>query len=184
MTPKLRRALFEAIDAIESAGGRYAIVGGLAVGAWAMPRATRDVDLYTDLGSARRERLQRELEARGFHVPAMEEEIASFGVFRSRSKEGVFVDIFDSSGPLGDAILANRREASLGGRAVWFVAATELAALKAFSDRARDFDDLAALLRSANVDSAALDAWARQLDESVGTDEVSARISAARKRRD
>lgn len=183
MTPKLRKALFDAIEAVEGAGGRYAIVGGLAVGAWAVPRATRDVDLYMDLDTAARTPLAAQLRARGFHVPAMEEELATFGVFRSRSKDGVFVDIFSSAGPLGEAILANRKEARIAGRPVWFVSATELAALKAFSERPRDFDDLAALVRSSHVDSDALDAWARQLDESIGTDEVSARIDAARRRR-
>jgi hypothetical protein len=183
MTPRLRRALFDATDAVESVGGRYAIVGGLAVGAWAMPRATRDVDLYTDLDREGRTRLQSELETRGFHVPAMEEEIAAFGVFRARSNDGVFVDVFDSAGPLGEAILVNRRQATIAGRSLWFVGATELAALKAFSDRPRDSDDLAALVVASTLDAAALDAWAKRLDESVGTDEVSARIAAARRRR-
>lgn len=113
----------------------------------------------------------------------MEEELLSFGVFRSRSKDGVFVDMFDSAGPLGTAILANRREVAIAGRTLWFVAATELAALKAFSDRARDFDDLAALVGTSALDAAALDAWAKQLDASLGTDEVSSRIAAARKKR-
>lgn len=34
MTPKLERALGLGVDAVEAAGLRYAIVGGLAVGAW------------------------------------------------------------------------------------------------------------------------------------------------------
>jgi hypothetical protein len=183
MTPKLRRALFEATDAVEVVGGRYAIVDGLAVGAWAIPRATRDVDLYTDLDRDGRSRLKSALETTGFHVPAMEEEIANFGVFRAKSKDGVFVDVFDSAGPLGEAILSNRQQAKIGGRSLWFVAATELAALKAFSDRPRDFDDLAGLVRVSSLDATALDVWAKQLDASIGTDEVSARIEAARRKR-
>jgi hypothetical protein len=180
---KLQRTLLDAITSIECAGGRYAIVGGLAVGAWASPRATRDVDLYTDLDANGRGRLAKELESREFHVPAMEEELARFGVFRVRSKDGVFVDLFDSAGPLGEAILANRKQATVGGQSLWFVAATELAALKAFSDRARDFDDLVALLAGDAVDEAALDEWAQQLDSSIGSDEVSIRVASARRKR-
>lgn len=52
MTALVRRALRDATRAVERVGGSYAVVGGLAVGAWSAPRATRDVDLYTD--SARR----------------------------------------------------------------------------------------------------------------------------------
>jgi hypothetical protein len=180
MIPRLRETLRLAIASVEAAGGRYAIVGGLAVGAWAAPRATRDVDLYTDLDESGRRALRRELESRGFHVPAMEEELARFGVFRAKSNTGVFLDVFDSAGPLGEAVLRERREAKIGGDTLWFVRATELAALKAFSDRARDFDDLVSLLKAGSVDDAALDTWARALDASLGTDEVTARVARAR----
>ena len=101
MIAKLQRTLAEGIAAVEAVGGKYAIVGGLAVGAWATPRATRDVDLYIDLDADGRRALQSELEARGFTVPAMEAEIERFGVFRARSPEGVFLDVFDATGPLG-----------------------------------------------------------------------------------
>ncbi len=41
MTPRLQRALLEAVGALDELGLRYAVVGGLAVGIWAEPRATR-----------------------------------------------------------------------------------------------------------------------------------------------
>ena len=47
----LQPALDAALDALEGLDLRYAVVGGLAVGAWGVPRATKDVDLY---GGARR----------------------------------------------------------------------------------------------------------------------------------
>jgi hypothetical protein len=51
MIPRVQRALFEGVSALEALGLRYAVVGGLAVGVWALPRATRDVDLYAELPS-------------------------------------------------------------------------------------------------------------------------------------
>ncbi len=176
---KLHDTLLAGVRAVEAIKSRYAIVGGLAVGAWAGPRATRDVDLYVELPEARRPGLQRELEARGFHVPAMAGELERFGVFRSRSSGGVFLDIFDSAGPLGAAILDHRRKAMVGGVELWFVAPDELAALKAFSERPRDFEDLVARLVAEVVAPAALAEWARALDESSGTDEVTERVRAA-----
>src|SRR5262245_13522969 len=137
MTPKLKRALDDGVEAVEGLGLRYAVVGGLAVGAWAIPRATRDVDIYAELPQSMRPALARELTARGFQIPAMEEELERFGVFRSRSRDGVFLDIFDSTGPLGAAILDRRRQAPLAGRILWVVAPEDLALLKAFSDRPR-----------------------------------------------
>ena len=110
MTPRVERALLEGVAALDEVGLRYAIVGGLAIAVWALPRATRDVDLYADLPSAGRDALERALVRRGFDVPAMAAELQQFGVFRSRLKnEGVFLDVVDSVGPLGDASLQRRR---------------------------------------------------------------------------
>ncbi|HEX8111829.1 MAG TPA: DUF5131 family protein [Kofleriaceae bacterium] len=115
------------------------MVGGLAVGAWGVPRATKDVDLYAELPTAVRPRVRRELMQRNFDVPAMDEELQRFGVFRSLFRPtSVFVDIFDAENPLGEAILNRRREVQVQGRIRWTAAAEDLAVLKAFSDRARD----------------------------------------------
>ncbi|MBI4701876.1 MAG: hypothetical protein HY744_12110 [Deltaproteobacteria bacterium] len=181
MTPKLERALGDGVEAIESLGLKYAVVGGLALGAWAAPRATRDVDLYVELPPASRPALAQALRERAFHVPAMEDELQRFGVFRSRSRDGVFLDVFDSVGPLGEAIIARRRQAPLAGRVLWIVAPEDLALLKAFSDRPRDFDDLVALLSRAGsgIDLSYLERWARELDRSIGSNEVSERVHRA-----
>lgn len=158
---------------------RYALVGGLAVSAWAVPRATREPDLWVEMGDGRSE-LEDALDAAGFDVPAMEAELTRFGVFRSNDKTaGVFVDIFDAAGPLGAAILDNRVQGRVGDADAWIARAEELAVLKMYSDRRRDFDDLVALLRQADVDESSLRSWARQLDRSIGSDEVSERLSRA-----
>lgn len=162
---------------------RHALVGGLAVSAWALPRATRDADLWVELGT-RRHDLETALRSEGFDVPAMEAELTRFGVFRSKDgPTGVFVDIFDAVGPLGDAILAHRVEGRLADVRVWLARADELAVLKVFSDRERDFDDLVSLLQHADVSTDYLREWAKKLDASVGSDEVSERLAAALARR-
>jgi predicted nucleotidyltransferase len=184
MTPRLERALLEAIGALDELGLRYAVVGGLAVGIWAQPRATRDVDLYAELPLAERAALQAALERRGFDVPAMNEELQRFGVFRSKLRqERVFLDIFDSTGPLGASILERRKRVSTRSGDIWFVSAEDLAVLKAFSDRARDLDDLIALLTVPDppLDVGYVEYWVRRLDESIGGNEVSERLASARR---
>lgn len=113
MTPDIGNALFTMIQVLDELDIRYALVGGLAIGAWGVNRSTRDVDLYADLASEnarqRRKSLETKMNQRGFDIPAMEAELEEFGVFRARSAEGVFVDIFNAVGPLGEAIL-NRFE--------------------------------------------------------------------------
>jgi hypothetical protein len=55
--------------------------------------------------------------------------------------------------------------------------------LKAFSDRPRDLEDLVALiaLPDGSIDLAYLDRWAKLLDASIGTNEVSERVELARR---
>jgi predicted nucleotidyltransferase len=184
MIARVERALLAGVDALDELGSSYAVVGGLAVGVWSVPRATRDVDLYAELPTER-ERLQESLERRGFNVPAMSEELARFGVFRSLLKaERVFLDIFDAAGPLGAAILERRKQLTIHGRDLWFVSAEDLAVLKAFSDRPRDWDDLIALLAAprADLDLRYIEHWAARLDESIGGNDVTLRVAQALER--
>jgi predicted nucleotidyltransferase len=162
--PRIQKALLEGVGALDELSIRYAVVGGLAVGVWSTPRATRDVDLYAELDDDNRDPLRAALARRGFEVPGMNEELARFGVFRSKLiRERVFLDIFDAVGPLGAAILERRKQIETLGRQIWFASAEDLAVLKAFSDRARDLDDLAALiaLPAAAFDVDYLDRWAK-----------------------
>lgn len=181
MTPEVGRALLSAVDVLDGLGLRYAVVGGLAVGAWGVNRSTRDADLYAELPEADRPALQRALEERGFHVPAMDEELERFGVFRSRSEGGVFVDIFSATGPLGEAILERRKSVEVAGKSLWFIAPEGLAILKAFSERPRDFEDLVSLsaVVGAKMDVAYVRRWARMLDDSIGGNDVSERVERA-----
>lgn len=181
MIGALSGALLSAVRALDEVGLRYALVGGLAVGAWGVSRSTRDADIYAELPPDRQPVLRRALEAEGFEVPGMEEELRTFGVFRSRSVDGVFVDIFNAVGPLGEQLLDHRREIEVFDRKLWVTAPEELFLLKAFSERARDFEDLVSLasLRELKLDLVYIEDWAARLDQSIGTDEVTGRVRQA-----
>jgi hypothetical protein len=111
----------------------------------------------------------------------MEGELERFGVFRSRSPDHVFLDIFPAVGPLGEAIVRRRRKAMIARHALWVIAPEDLAVLKAFSDRPRDFLDLVTLVTrtKSTLDLDYVEQWARTLDASIGTDEVSERVHKA-----
>jgi hypothetical protein len=181
--PALRAALDAAIEAFEGLGLRYALVGGLAVSVWSAARATKDIDLYADLPGERRKDIRQELVHRGFDVPAMDEELERFGVFRSLFRPtDVFVDVFDADNPIGEAILSRRCEVKAEGKVRWTAAPEELVILKAFSDRPRDFEDLIKLIaiREPRLDMDYIERWARDLDRSIGGDEVSERLRLAK----
>jgi hypothetical protein len=181
-TDAVRRALDAVTDLFDALGLDYALVGGLAVSIWGAPRATADVDVYADLRTDRRDEIHDEMTRRGFDVPAMAEELQRFGVFRSLFRPtNVFVDVFDADNPLGEAILARRRRVIADGKARWAAAPEELVLLKAFSDRPRDFDDLTTLVAVCrDLDATHVDRWVRELDRSIGGDEVSERLRRAR----
>lgn len=182
-TPVLREALDAATEALESLGLRYALIGGLAVSVWSAARATQDIDLYADLPVERRPDIRQALMLRGFDVPAMDEELERFGVFRSLFRPtDVFVDVFDADNPIGEAILSRRREVKAEGKVRWTAAPEDLVILKAFSDRPRDFEDLMKLVavREPMLDMDYVERWARELDRSIGGDEVSERLRQAR----
>lgn len=65
---------------------------------------------------------------------------------------------------------------------MWTISPEDLALLKAFSDRERDFGDLTKLLGvlGKSLDIAYIEGWARELDRSIGGDEVSERLRRAR----
>ncbi|MCA9595877.1 MAG: hypothetical protein KC776_21330 [Myxococcales bacterium] len=180
MQPGLHEALGAALQVLHDLGLRYALVGGLAVSAWAVPRATRDADLWVDLEGHEND-LVVELRSAGFDVPAMAEELENFGVFRSRHvATGVFIDMFNAVGPLGKSILDRRKQARLGEHDTWLASAEDVAVLKAFSDRPRDLDDLVALLQVTPLDLNYVSQWAERLDASIESNEVSERLRSAR----
>lgn len=164
-------------------GLRHALVGGLAVGIWGVPRATQDVDLFAELPVAKRSGVRNELVRLDFDVPAMDEELESFGVFRSLYRPtNVFVDIFDAQNPLGEALLDRRLQIQAEGRLRWSAAVEDLVLLKVFSDRPRDFEDLTKLIAigAAKMDMTYIERWTHALDESIGCDEVSERLQRAK----
>ncbi|HEX7498785.1 MAG TPA: nucleotidyltransferase [Polyangia bacterium] len=182
MNNQLAQVLSAAIRAVESLRLRYALVGGLALAARGVTRATRDVDLFVAIPDQGRPRLQAALEAEGFQVPALEEELTTMGVFRSRHRgAGLFLDIFNAAGELGDAILDHCTPVQVAKLSVKTARAEEIAILKVFSDRPRDTDDLRRLLAASrgSLDLAYLRKWAAVLDASLGSDEVSKRLADA-----
>jgi hypothetical protein len=180
MNPHIEPALLAALDALKACRLEYALVGGLAVGVWARPRATDDIDLWADLRPQVRPKLAKALTARGFDVPDMAGELEHFGVFRSLHRRGeVFLDIFDAGNPLGLAILAHRVPVKVFGRKLWMVRAEELAVMKAVANREKDFEDLVAVLRNTRVDERAIIEWTVEIDRGIESSEVTDRFRRA-----
>ena len=151
----LDRALRRAIADMRAERARFALVGGLAVSAWAEPRLTRDADLAVAVQSdAEAEELVHRLLRRGYRVGALveQERLGRLATARliDASGSGLYVDLLFASSGVEPELVSHATELELTADLVAPVATVGfLIALKLLSrdDRARpnDADDLASL---------------------------------------
>lgn len=136
--------------ALEARQLPYALGGALAYGVWALPRATKDVDLNLFVEPAQ--------------LPAALEVLAAAGVaferdeaLRQAADEGLFigwvgacrVDVFTPSIPFSWEALKTRVQVEVGGASAWFLSAEALSFFKMMFFRGKDLVDLERLISSA-----------------------------------
>lgn len=134
-------------DALEVAGIPYAIGGALALGVWAVPRATNDVDINLFVPATI---LAPALQAlRGVGCEFDEDRVLQSAVDRGDLEvrlERMRVDIFVLSIPLSESARDRARQAVLLGRPAWFLAPEDLAAFKFLFFRTKDILDVERLV--------------------------------------
>lgn len=157
--------------ALEEKGLPYALGGALAYGVWALPRATRDVDLNVFLAP---EDLDPALDA-----------LAAAGVAFNRAEarhraeeDGLFigwvgscrVDIFTPSIPFSWEALRTRVHVEAGPASAWFLSAEALSFFKLMFFRGKDIVDLERLISSQGkkLDAAYVRRW---IVETMGEDD-------------
>ena len=154
----------EIADVLERRRLRYAIGGALALGFYAPPRATLDVDVNIFVSPIRN--LRSALDALGevgFVAERDERSLATQareeGQFRGKV-EGLRVDVFVPAIRYYRELEKRRRRVSLLGRPLWILAAEDLVVLKMMFFRRKDLADVEAVLRDAG---STLDrAWIRR----------------------
>ncbi|NOY92471.1 MAG: hypothetical protein GXP55_14860 [Deltaproteobacteria bacterium] len=135
----------------------YALLGGYAVGYYAVPRATKDLDILVSRSANNLERLAEALQR--FGAPSKvtraaltlgPSEILYMGV------PPVRIDILASADGIDtDATLSRARRVHVGELPVFIVALADLMANKAAAGRPQDLADVAALKKLGRDDSAA-----------------------------
>jgi predicted nucleotidyltransferase len=154
----LESALRRVGEDLQELGGSWALVGGLAVGARAEPRTTRDVDLAVAVASDREaESIIFRLQALGYTILAVLEQEATGRLATVRlyppgeGEGGVIVDLlFASSGIEPEVTRAAEVLEIVPGLRAPVATLGHLMALKVLArddrQRPQDFDDLRALL--------------------------------------
>lgn len=164
LADRFRRAAHEAADAYSRAGVRHALIGGIAVGAYTEPRATKDIDYLV-----------------GDEAFDVQGPIISF-------RPGIPLQVYDTAIdtipiPAGhhDVLEAAINTAVTSDEGIPIIRPEYLAYTKLLSSRARDHQDVVALLRF-GLDAASVERlltakpdlqarFARAIDASATEDE-------------
>jgi predicted nucleotidyltransferase len=150
-TGSFESSLEKLASVLKEQGVSYALIGGLAVAAWGMPRATEDIDLLAEMAPS--QKLDAALRSAGFGVEWR----------RGGADDPIPLLLrLSSAGPEIDILCATRRwELEMLGRAVRIqlpsgleapvVAVADLIVLKLLAGGPRDLIDVAELLQYGGV---------------------------------
>lgn len=143
-------------DVLERRDLPYAIGGAIALGFYAAPRATIDVDV--NIFVPPKERLNEILDALaeiGFSpqddLTVLERNAISEGQFRG-TVEGLRVDVFVPAIPYYAELITRRHEVPLLNRPIWILGAADLVVLKMMFFRRKDLADVESILRNLGPD--------------------------------
>jgi predicted nucleotidyltransferase len=165
-------AFHEAVQILDRLGIVYAVMGGLAVRVWSIPRATRDVDITITASSEDVARLAAAFEDLGYTTPEFfrtgwTDLVAEMPLvkFRWYSAGGdLDIDVFIADTPYQHAYMARRQLADMDGFRCWVVSAEDLILLKLVAARPRDFIDVADILfMQGQLDETYMRQWAARL---------------------
>lgn len=166
-----------AIDrALEAAGIPHAFGGALALGFYAEPRATRDIDVNVFLPVESAELVLRVLGRLGIDVRSAAEAIERDGQCRVHW-DRTPVDLFFSSLDFHRAMQRAVRREPFGADVMPFLGAEHLMVCKALFNRARDWLDIEQMLLT--VADLRVDEVRRWMRELAGEDDERARHLAA-----
>lgn len=145
----LESALVEATTSLDAAAIPYMLIGGLALAAWDLPRATLDVDLTVWVTAERFEGVCLAL-AREF-IPRVNDPL-SFAkkarVLPVTTSDGVRIDIVFAAFPFEEVMIHRAVSRRFGKQSVQVASLEDLVLLKAVSPRSKDQQDIQLIIKS------------------------------------
>jgi hypothetical protein len=150
----------------------YVIMGGLAVRAYAIPRATEDVDFTLALGGEQLVEFLHSLDSEDFDVPepyqkGWVDEVNGLKLVKIKRYvigRTIDVDLFLADSDYQDEVLRRKCLADVEGRRYWIASADDLVLPKFVAGRPRDLIDVAdVLFTQGELDVQYMQYWAKQL---------------------
>ena len=174
----LSPTLFSLASLLEEMSVKYAVMGGLAVRAYAIPRSTEDIDFTVALDRGRLPELFKALEEQGYAIPEpyqlgwvdQLDNRTYFSLVKLKRYLGshtIDVDLFLAETPFQVEVLRRRRLADVEGKSLWISSPEDLVLLKLVAGRPRDWIDVADIFFTQGpLDEAYMRHWAEALDVS------------------
>lgn len=150
----------------------YAFIGGIALSAWGIPRATFDLDLAVSVDAGGMRALLDAFSEQGFVVDAVfatgfRDQVAGMEKLHVHLPVGptlMAVDLFLATTPFLRSLLERKQSIDLGRGSISICTAADLVLLKLVADRPKDRVDIQNVLSVQGVpEREYLDRWAREL---------------------
>lgn len=177
----LNQTLFELPRLLDENDVAYAVMGGLAVRVYSIPRATQDIDLTITIERPRLAELFDKLEQQGFSIPdayrsGWVDSVADIPLVKLRrylADRGVDVDLFLAETAYQRTLMTRRRFAEIDGHSVYLVSPEDLILLKLIAGRPRDLIDVHDILFTlGQLDRNYLRKWAQELGVSEALEQA------------
>ena len=160
------------IAQLERMGIEYVIMGGLAVRAYAIPRATEDIDFTLAMDCEGLPELFRTLESDQYTVPeayktGWVDEVKGLKLVKIKRYvvgRSIDIDLFLAESAYQDEVLRRKCLADVEARRYWIASAEDLVLLKLVAGRPRDWIDVAdVLFTQGRLDEQYMRRWAVEL---------------------
>jgi hypothetical protein len=169
---ELAETVREVAELFERMAIHYAVMGGLAVRVYGIPRATYDIDFTAAVPRDRLPDLYAAVTALGYTVPepytsGWVDEVGGMPLVKFRlyhGTHGIDIDVFLAESRFQNSLIARRRMAEVEGFTVWLVSPEDLILLKLIAGRPRDLADIGdVVFIQGHLDEAYLRHWAAML---------------------
>lgn len=158
------------IEVLSQNGHRHALIGGLAVGVWVEPRATKDIDFVVSARIADVDDLCEAMREAGFDIRTEEvHRLKQSHMTRlwatDSNGEPFMIDLLLDEHPFYDSLLDRSRPQRFADHEVRVASPEDLLLLKVLAGRPQDIVDAARLVETcgAGLDRAYLEQWAQEL---------------------
>ncbi len=168
----LEKALSSIVRVFNAHGIPYAVMGGLAVRVYAIPRFTNDVDLTIAIQREELPELIDSLQSIDCEVSQVYRDgwldsVGGMPLFKAdfyNESRSIEIDLFVSETPFQHSLIDRRRAIKTPDGEIWFVSPEDLILLKLIASRPRDLVDVQDILFTlGELDRGYLDHWGLKL---------------------